>query len=142
MIGHEFVLLGAPKSKKNNWAPGKNRFTGTSLMYQKDHTLKDYVQALRIQFLFQARKNGFEKIPSPLKVFISYKVYFKVKQNRMDRHNAWETVLDALQGVCYDDDLQVVGDFHPPVRLVDDARPRVELEVLPALDAEQDPRFR
>ena len=142
MKSFEFVLLGTPKSKKNNWAPGKNRFTGRSIVYQKDHTLKDYVQALRIQFLFQARKNGFQKIVAPGKVAIRFKVFFGTKQHAMDVHNAYETLLDALQGVCYDNDNQVVGQFHPPVRFVDEARPRIELEVQNALDAEQEERWR
>lgn len=134
---HSFVLKGEPKSKKNGWASraGGGFYNGTK-------GLKPYVAALQLQFKLQARAHGFEKIAAPHKVFIAYKIFFGKRQHAMDRHNAWETVLDALQGVCYDNDLQVVGDFHPPRRFVDESNPRVELEVSTALDAEQDPRWR
>lgn len=136
-MSHEFVLLGTPKSKKNGWASN-----GRGGVYQRDKSLKPYVQALQIQFHFQAKKNGFEKIAAPHKVALRYKIFFGKRQHAMDVNNAFETVLDALQGVCYDNDNQVVGQFHPPIRFVDEENPRIELEVQKALDAEHEERWR
>lgn len=136
-MSHDFVLLGTPHSKKNNWAPN-----GRGGIYQKDKTLKPYVEGLQLQALFQAKKNGFEKIPAPYRVAVRYKVFFGKRQHAMDVHNAFETLLDALQGVCYDNDNQVVGQFHPPIRFIDEANPRIELEIARAQDAEHEERWR
>lgn len=79
-------------------------------------------------------------IPSPGVVAARFKVVFTNRQ-RMDVHNAVETVLDLLQGICYDNDKQVPGFFHPPVRHIDNANPRVEVELQTEDEAFADPRW-
>lgn len=135
------VLEGRPVSKKNGWAPSRGVGSRGLGMYQRKKEVKGYVEACRIQAVFQMRRLGLVKISKPTPVAIRLKVYFAAGQGAMDVHNAAETVLDALQGVCYDNDLQVVGHHYPPQRLVDAARPRVEVELQRAEDAQLDPRW-
>lgn len=142
-MSHSFVLQGQPVSKKNTWglAPSRKTRYGVRIV-QRSRDVKSYVEAVRIQFLFQAKRQGFALIPKGVGVALRFKVYFRSSQGSMDEHNAIETLLDALQGVCYDNDLQVVGIFHPPMRLIDDKQPRIEIEVQRASEAERDPRWR
>lgn len=140
--GAQFVIKGLPVSKKNTWGLGGARGTKLGVrIVQRSKGVKEYQESTRIQFMFAAKRIGFEKIAAPRKVALRIKIYFLTKQNRMDVHNAVETLLDALQGYAYDNDNQVVGVWTPPVRYVDDKNPRIEIEVQDALVAERDPRW-
>lgn len=138
-MSHSFVIQGRPVSKKNTWGAARTKYGAR--IYQSNKNIKGYCEAARIQFAFQAKKNGFQRIPKGVGVALRVRVFFLSTQGSMDVHNACETLLDALQGVCYDNDNQVVGFFHPPERFIDNARPRIEVEVQTAGEALRDPRW-
>lgn len=135
-----FVIQGRPVSKKNTWGAARTQYGAR--IYQTNKSIKTYCEAARIQVAFQAKRQGFTKIAKPEKVAIRFKVFFGKHQGSMDVHNAIETLLDALQGACYDNDNQVVGNFHPPERFVDDERPRIEFEIQTQAEAKEDVRWR
>jgi Holliday junction resolvase RusA-like endonuclease len=123
------IAEGWPLSKKNTWAIGRTRL-GKSFMYQKDKGFKAYQFSCRAQMALQMHQKKWSKFASPAKLCVEMDVYFHSKQNRMDVHNAVETMLDIMQGVVYDNDNQVVGIHTPPIRLVDDEKPRIEMYVM------------
>jgi Holliday junction resolvase RusA-like endonuclease len=127
-------------SKKNTWRPGVSG-RGRLFVYQSNKQVQSYVMSVRLQAKSQSRITQFKKIDRPQEVALAARVYFDPAQHAMDVHNAVETILDAMQGVVYDDDNQVVGMFLPPQRLIDAKRPRIEVDVWRASEAEQDPHW-
>ena len=117
------VLHGRPVSKKNGWHIV--RCGGFSRLAAKKET-KVYVKAIQDQFKLQATAKGWEFVGGREEICAAFFVYFHPRQ-RMDVHNACETVLDALQGVAFENDRQVVGFYTPPYRLIDRDDPRVEI---------------
>lgn len=132
-MSFSLILAGKPVSKKNSWSFGRGHMFMTK-------EARAYGQAVKLQAACQMRIQRAPKIVAPALVAVRARVYF-TKLQRMDVHNAMETVLDALQDVAYDNDRQVVGHFHPPTRYIDNVAPRVELEIQTAAETAGDMRW-
>jgi Holliday junction resolvase RusA-like endonuclease len=134
-VSFRLVLEGKPFSKKNGWRRNPN---GPGMYIAPE--CRDYIESIQLQAKCQMAGLGVEPIRRPANVAARFQVFF-TKRQQMDAHNAAETVLDALQGIAYDNDKQVAGWHHPPVRFIDDKRPRVEVELMDDLEAAGDRRW-
>lgn len=119
MIELEFFIPGKPKGK------GRPRFTKTGRTYTPEDTA-NYENWVRLCYMQEAEKNGIEPIPAdePVQVYIRAlelvpKSFSKAKTEKVldgrmfptkkpDCDNIIKIICDALNGVAYHDDKQVV----------------------------------
>ena len=119
MIELEFFIPGKPKGK------GRPRFIKTGRTYTPEDTA-NYENWVRLCYMQEAKKNGIEPIPAdePVQVYIRAfelvpKSFSKARTEKAldgrmfptkkpDCDNIIKIICDALNGVAYHDDKQVV----------------------------------
>jgi crossover junction endodeoxyribonuclease RusA len=106
------LVLPYPPSANRYW----RNYRGTTVTSAEARSYK-------LEVAYVARQAGIEKLSGPVALYID--IYRPRRSGDLD--NRLKVLIDALQGVAYDDDDQVV-EIH--ARRLDDKRnPRVEVEI-------------
>lgn len=133
----EFTVPGAPVSWKRTGS-GINPKTGKAIRFNPKK-MERRKNDIWIACHKAMRAQGFEKCAGAVALF----VLVKFSRPKSDPNRIWHTqvpdfdncgklVADALKGVAWDDDAQVVGG--PPWKVVTDCEPGYEVFVLPLSD--------
>lgn len=117
-----FTFNITPKSKDNVKAFNKSGRAYLPKEYQQ------YEEDLSLMALMQMRECGFEK-PIDKDLFVTkLNFYFPYKPTNVDFFNFTKSIFDALQGIVYKNDNQILGFIGTGGKLYDKENPRIEIE--------------
>lgn len=101
----EFRVRGTPVAKQSyRHAPFTNR-RGVRVMGHTDHKVKAWEDLVRVKAKeWMAFGSGMERLPAPVECHL---IFFLKTRRKVDCDNLAKPVLDALKGVCFNDDTDV-----------------------------------
>lgn len=128
---YTYIILGNPKSKKNNMRPAKRK--GGGLMLIQSQSYIDFAEIARPQLQVQHKKQCGSPIDYPVNVKI---VYYRGDRRRTDLVNLQNATLDIMtdSGVIADDNYKIVAGLDGSRVYYDKDNPRTEITITPIND--------